>query len=64
MTPNVATPNEPDYADLPKLPDLEATLDQYPDDVTREVREILAGQTAAAYHNRVPTQGRYWCRGF
>ena len=27
MTPNVATPNEPDYADLPKLPDLEATLD-------------------------------------
>jgi hypothetical protein len=44
--------------------DLEATLDRYPDDVTREVREILAGQTAAAYHNRVPTQGRYWCRGF
>jgi hypothetical protein len=27
VTPNVATPNEPDYADLPKLPDLEATLD-------------------------------------
>ena len=44
--------------------DLEATLDQYPDDVTREVREILAGQAAAPYHNRVPTQGRYWCRGF
>lgn len=44
--------------------DLEATLDQYPDDVTREVREILAGQAADAYHNRVPTQGRYWCRGF
>ena len=44
--------------------DLEATLDQYPDDVTCEVREILAGQAAAAYHNRVPTQGRYWCRGF
>jgi hypothetical protein len=44
--------------------DLEATLDQYPDDVTREVREILAGQAAAPYHNRVPAQGRYWCRGF
>ena len=28
MTPNVATKNEPDYADLPKLPDLEATLDR------------------------------------
>ena len=27
VTPTVATPNEPDYADLPKLPDLEATLD-------------------------------------
>jgi len=27
VTPNVATPNEPDYADLPKLPSLEATLD-------------------------------------
>jgi hypothetical protein len=44
--------------------DLEATLDQYPDDVTREVREILAGQAAAAPANRVPTVGRYWCRGF
>jgi hypothetical protein len=27
VTPNTATPNEPDYADLPKLPDLQATLD-------------------------------------
>jgi len=27
VTPNVATENEPDYADLPKLPSLEATLD-------------------------------------
>ncbi|MGH3202735.1 MAG: dihydrofolate reductase family protein, partial [Streptosporangiaceae bacterium] len=44
--------------------DLEATLDQYPDDVTREVREILAGQASAAYDNRVRTAGRYWCRGF
>jgi hypothetical protein len=44
--------------------DLEATLDQYPDDVTREVREILAGQAAVASDNRVRTAGRYWCRGF
>ena len=28
--------------------DLEATLDQYPDDVTRELRDILAGQEVAA----------------
>ena len=28
VTPNVPTKNEPDYADLPKLPDLEATLDR------------------------------------
>ena len=28
VTPNVATKNEPDYGDLPKLPDLEATLDR------------------------------------
>jgi hypothetical protein len=27
VTPNVPTKNEPDYADLPKLPSLEATLD-------------------------------------
>ena len=27
VTPTTATPNEPDYADLPKLPSLEATLD-------------------------------------
>ena len=27
VTPNVPTANEPDYADLPKLPNLEATLD-------------------------------------
>jgi hypothetical protein len=28
--------------------DIAATLDQYPDDVTRELREILAGQAMAA----------------
>jgi hypothetical protein len=43
--------------------DLEATLDRYPDDVTREVREILAGQAAAGYGNQIPGTGRYWCRG-
>jgi hypothetical protein len=44
--------------------DLEAIFDRYPDDATREVREILAGQAGAASANRVPTTGRYWCRGF
>ena len=37
--------------------DLEATLDQYPDDVTREVREILAGQAAAASAQPGPDHG-------
>jgi hypothetical protein len=44
--------------------DLEATLDQYPDDVTHEVREILAGQAGADRDNGVRAGGRYWCRGF
>jgi len=44
--------------------DLEAMLDRYPDDVTREVREILAGQAGAGYNNQVRSAGRYWCRGF
>jgi hypothetical protein len=44
--------------------DLEATLDRYPDDVTREVRDILAGQPASAHYQRSPGTGRYWCRGF
>ena len=35
--------------------DLEATLDQYPDDVTRELRDILAGQEVAA--GRGPASG-------
>jgi hypothetical protein len=38
--------------------DLEATLDQYPDDVTRELREILASQARAARRNRIPAFGR------
>jgi hypothetical protein len=52
------------YSTTAQLHDLEATLDRYPDDVTREVREILAGQAAAACGNRSPGAGRYWCRGF
>ena len=43
--------------------DLEATLDRYPDDATREVREILASQAAAGYDDRPPAIGRHWCRG-
>ena len=38
--------------------DLEATLDQYPDDVTREMREILASQAMAAHRDRMPAFGR------
>ena len=38
--------------------DLEATLDQYPDDVTRELRDILAGHATAARRNRLPALGR------
>ena len=44
--------------------DLEAMLDRYPDDVTREVREILSGPTVAPVDDRGRTIGRYWCRGF
>jgi hypothetical protein len=38
--------------------DLEATLDQYPDDVTRELRDILASQARTARNNRIPAFGR------
>ena len=38
--------------------DLEAPLDRYPDDATREVREILASQAAAAYESRPRAIGR------
>ena len=40
--------------------DLEAMLDRYPDDATRELREILAGQAVAAGDNRFPAAGRDW----
>jgi hypothetical protein len=39
--------------------DLEAILDRYPDNVTYELREILASQAMAAGHNGIPGAGRY-----
>jgi hypothetical protein len=38
--------------------DLEATLDQYPDGITDELRDILASQATAACNNRLPGAGR------
>jgi hypothetical protein len=38
--------------------DLEATLDQYPDGITRELRDILARQAMAAGPGRLPGGGR------
>jgi hypothetical protein len=38
--------------------DLEAILDRYPDTLTRELRDILARQSTAAAHSRVPGAGR------
>ena len=38
--------------------DLEATLDRYPDSITRELREILARQATAAANPRIPGCGR------
>jgi hypothetical protein len=38
--------------------DLEAILDRYPDGITFELRDILAGQALAA-GNRIPGAGRY-----
>jgi hypothetical protein len=38
--------------------DLEAILDQYPDDSTNELRGILAGQAMTAYDHRFPAIGR------
>jgi len=38
--------------------DLQATLDQYPDDTTRELREILASQAMAADRSGTPAFGR------
>lgn len=38
--------------------DLQATFDRYPDDVTCELRDILARQAMAAFNNRYPAVGR------
>jgi hypothetical protein len=38
--------------------DLEATLDRYPDGITHELREILAGQALAACNEGIPGAGR------
>ena len=38
--------------------DLEATLAQYPDDITRELRDILASQAVTARNDRFPGAGR------
>jgi hypothetical protein len=48
-----------EYSTRAQQRDLEATLDQYPDDVTRELRDILTSQDMAAYDNRFPAVGRY-----
>jgi hypothetical protein len=39
--------------------DLEAILDRYPDDVTRELRDILASHAMTADDDRFPAIGRY-----
>jgi hypothetical protein len=39
--------------------DLEATLDLYPDDITYELRDILAGQARDACNYRIPGGGHY-----
>ena len=46
------------YSTTAQRHDLEATLDQYPDDVTREMREILARQAAAPVGSQIPGCGR------
>jgi hypothetical protein len=37
--------------------DLEATLDRYPDGITREIRDILARQALATSNHRIPGTG-------
>ena len=39
--------------------DVEAMLDRYPDDMTNELRVILARQALAACGNRIPGAGGY-----
>jgi hypothetical protein len=46
------------YSTSAQRRDLEAALDRYPDGVTGEIREILAGQGTAMY-NALPGPGRH-----
>jgi hypothetical protein len=39
--------------------DFEAILDRYPDDITYELRDILASQAMAVCDKRIPGVGRY-----
>ena len=47
------------YSTQAQRSDLEATLDQYPDGITRELRDILARQAMAADDRPLPGRGRY-----
>jgi hypothetical protein len=46
------------YSTAAQRSDFLATLDRYPDEVTRELRDILANQAMAACCSRVPGAGR------
>ncbi len=46
------------YSTTAQRSDLEATLDQYPDGITHELREILAHQAMAACNNGSQAAGR------
>jgi hypothetical protein len=46
------------YSTTAQRNDLLATLDRYPDEVTRELRDILANQTMAACSSGVPGAGQ------
>jgi hypothetical protein len=45
------------YATAAQQRDLAAILDRYPDDVTRELRDILADQAVATAHRGIPGAG-------
>jgi hypothetical protein len=45
------------YSTQAQRDDLEATMDRYPDTITRELRDILAGQAMAACDDKIPGAG-------
>ena len=47
------------YSTPAQICDLEATLDRYPDGVTREIRDILASQAVATHHSGIPGTRSY-----